>query len=104
MVCTHAFDQPESPCESRATVRARGLLFAGVRGQQAALPLQQAWETAEALGARLLVAEVESLGRRARIELRPPVSRPPTSPTPRSTMLGAKRSTTHPAPSSAASG
>jgi ATP/maltotriose-dependent transcriptional regulator MalT len=51
--------------------QAEALLAAGVRRDEAAPPLRLAWETAGALGARLLVAEVESLGRRSRIELAP---------------------------------
>jgi DNA-binding CsgD family transcriptional regulator/tetratricopeptide (TPR) repeat protein len=53
---------------------AEALLFAGVSRDRAASPLRQAWTTAEALGARPLMAEVESLGRRSRIELTPPPS------------------------------
>jgi DNA-binding CsgD family transcriptional regulator/tetratricopeptide (TPR) repeat protein len=49
--------------------QAEALLATGVRRDGAASPLRQAWETAGGLGARLLVAEVESLGRRSRIEL-----------------------------------
>ena len=54
--------------------QAEALLSAGVRRDEAKPPLRQAWETAGPLGARLLVAEVESLGRRGRIELAPPAS------------------------------
>jgi ATP/maltotriose-dependent transcriptional regulator MalT len=50
---------------------AEALLVAGVSRDKAAAPLRQAWTTARALGARPLVAEVESLGRRSRIELAP---------------------------------
>jgi DNA-binding CsgD family transcriptional regulator len=50
---------------------AEALLVAGVSREKAAAPLRQAWTTARALGARPLVAEVESLGRRSRIELAP---------------------------------
>jgi DNA-binding CsgD family transcriptional regulator/tetratricopeptide (TPR) repeat protein len=56
--------------------QAEALLIAGVPRDQAARPLRQAWTTASALGARLLLAEVESLGRRARIELAPAPSPP----------------------------
>ena len=56
--------------------QAEALLTAGVRHDQAAPPLRQAWETASALKARLLLAEVESLGRRARIEPTPSPSTP----------------------------
>jgi DNA-binding CsgD family transcriptional regulator len=51
--------------------QAEGLLAAGAHRDQAAPPLRQAWTTASALKARLLLGEVESLGRRARIELAP---------------------------------
>jgi DNA-binding CsgD family transcriptional regulator len=50
---------------------AEALLVAGVSRDKAASPLQRAWTTAHALGARPLVAEVELLGRRSRIELAP---------------------------------
>jgi DNA-binding CsgD family transcriptional regulator/tetratricopeptide (TPR) repeat protein len=53
---------------------AEALLVAGVSRHEVAAPLRQAWTTARALGARPLVAEVESLGRRARIELGPTLS------------------------------
>jgi DNA-binding CsgD family transcriptional regulator len=49
--------------------QAEALLAAGAGRDEAASPLRRAWETAGGLGARLLVAEVESLGRRSRIEL-----------------------------------
>jgi DNA-binding CsgD family transcriptional regulator len=51
--------------------QAEALLAAGVPRDQAAPPLRRAWTTASALKAQLLLAEVESLGRRARIELAP---------------------------------
>ncbi len=51
--------------------QAEALLAAGVSRDQAAPPLRQAWTTARALGARPLIAEVESLGRRSRIDLAP---------------------------------
>jgi len=47
------------------------LLGAGASRKQAGPILQQAWATASDLGARSLLAEVEGLGRRARIELAP---------------------------------
>jgi ATP/maltotriose-dependent transcriptional regulator MalT len=50
---------------------AEALLVAGVSREKAAPPLRQAWSTARALGARPLMVEVESLGRRSRIELAP---------------------------------
>jgi hypothetical protein len=55
---------------------AEALLAAGAHRDQAAPPLRQAWTTASALKARPLLAQVESLGRRARIEPAPAPSRP----------------------------
>jgi DNA-binding CsgD family transcriptional regulator len=51
--------------------QAEALLAAGAHRDQAAAPLREAWTTAGALKARPLLAEVQSLGRRARIELAP---------------------------------
>jgi DNA-binding CsgD family transcriptional regulator/tetratricopeptide (TPR) repeat protein len=48
---------------------AETLLDRGVPREQAAVVLEQAWSAARELGARLLVAEIESLARRARIAL-----------------------------------
>jgi DNA-binding NarL/FixJ family response regulator len=51
--------------------QAEALLAAGAPRDRAAPALRQAWTTASELGARPLLAEVESLGRRARIDLTP---------------------------------
>jgi DNA-binding CsgD family transcriptional regulator/tetratricopeptide (TPR) repeat protein len=51
--------------------QAEALLANGAARVQAGPPLRQAWATASGLGARLLRAEVESLGRRARIDVAP---------------------------------
>ena len=50
---------------------AEALLEHGASREEAALPLRLAWETARALEARPLLAEVEMLSRRARIALAP---------------------------------
>ena len=50
---------------------AEALLEGGASREEAALPLRRAWETARALGARPLLAEVDMLSRRARITLAP---------------------------------
>jgi ATP/maltotriose-dependent transcriptional regulator MalT len=54
--------------------QAEALLSVGVQ-RDAVSPLRHAWKAASALEARLLLAEVESLGRRSRIELATPPSR-----------------------------
>jgi DNA-binding CsgD family transcriptional regulator len=48
---------------------AEALLELGISREEAAAPLRQAWATARGLGARPLLAEVETLSRRARIAL-----------------------------------
>jgi DNA-binding CsgD family transcriptional regulator len=55
--------------------QAEALLAAGASRDQVAPLLRQAWMTASALEARPLLAEVESLGRRARIDLAPAPTR-----------------------------
>jgi DNA-binding CsgD family transcriptional regulator len=56
--------------------RVEVLLGGGVARDQAAPELRQAWTTAGRLGARPLLAELEALARRARIELAPATDRP----------------------------
>jgi DNA-binding CsgD family transcriptional regulator len=50
---------------------AEALLERGAPREEAGVPLRQAWATARGLGARPLLAEVESLARRGRIALAP---------------------------------
>jgi DNA-binding CsgD family transcriptional regulator len=50
---------------------AEALLETGAPHQEAAVPLRQAWTTARGLGARPLLAEIDSLSRRPRIALSP---------------------------------
>jgi DNA-binding NarL/FixJ family response regulator len=52
--------------------QAEALLAQGASRATAAAALATAWTLASGLGARLLAAEIEWLGRRARIELAPP--------------------------------
>jgi DNA-binding CsgD family transcriptional regulator len=54
--------------------QAEALLTQGAPRQAAGAALTRAWTLAGGLGARLLAAEVDALGRRARIELAPPPS------------------------------
>lgn len=56
-------------------------LTSGDPRDRAAQPLRRAWSTASALRARLLVAEIEALGRRARIDLAGPAATQETGPT-----------------------
>jgi len=63
-----ALDAPLPAAHARWR-QAEALLAGGASRDRAAPPLRQAWTTATTLAARTLLAEVESLGRRARIEL-----------------------------------
>jgi DNA-binding CsgD family transcriptional regulator len=54
--------------------QAEALLARGASREQAAAALTQAWTAAGGLGARALLAEIESLARRGRIELAPPAA------------------------------